>query len=124
LIDKAGEELYQDFRSQYQLNFAHCLQGEITPSEVMLLIRGLGPGTRFAAKMQGGEQYQEWNLIAYQMANILDAINNNTYVLTAANSKRKPKAPKPSYRPAKAKVKQNAFRTQLELAKQRKARGG
>ena len=39
MIDKAGEELYQDFRSQYQLNFAHCLQGEITPSEVMLLIR-------------------------------------------------------------------------------------
>lgn len=81
-------------------------------------------GSRFVAQMQGGEQYQEWNLMAYQMANILDAINNNTYVLAAANSKRKPKAPKPAYRPVKEKAKtQNAFRTQLELAKQRK-RGG
>lgn len=75
--------------------------------------------------MQGGEQFREWNLLAYQMANLQDAIQHNTYVLTAANSKRKPKAPKPSYRPAKAKPKpQNAFRTQLEMAKQRKARGG
>lgn len=89
--------------------------------EVVLLIRGLGPGTRFVSTMQGGEQYYEWNLLAYQMANILDAINHNTYVLTAANSKKKPKAPKPTYRPAKTKAKpQNAFRTQLEMAKQRK----
>lgn len=101
-----------------------CLQGEVTPTEVILLIRGLKVGSRFVAQMQGGEQYQEWNLMAYQMANIIDAINNNTYVLTAANSKRKPKAPKPTYRPGKVKNKsQNAFRTQLEMAKQRK-RGG
>lgn len=102
-----------------------CLQGEITPLEIIVLIRGLPPGSRFVARMQGGDQYNEWNLIAYQMANILDAINHNTYVLTAANSKKKPKVPKPSYRPAKTKAKQeNAFRTQLEMAKQRKARGG
>lgn len=75
--------------------------------------------------MQGGEQYQDWNLMAYQMATVIDAINNNTYVLTAANSKKKPKAPKPAYRPSKEKAKsQNAFRTQLEMAKQRKVRGG
>lgn len=93
--------------------------------EVMLLIRGLGPGTRFVALMLGGDQFNGWDLGAYQMANIVDAINHNTYVLTAANSKKKPKAPKPVYRPAKSKARpQNAFRTQLEMAKQRKARGG
>jgi hypothetical protein len=102
-----------------------CLQGQVSPTEIVILIRGLRPGSRFVSLMQGGEQFQEWNVMAYQMANIIDAINNNTYVLTAANSKRKPKAPKPSYRPSKAKQKpQNAFRTQLEMAKQRKARGG
>jgi hypothetical protein len=91
----------------------------------MLLIRGLTPGSRFMAKMQGGEQFREWNVMAYQLANILDAIHHNTYVLTAANSKKKPKAPKPTYRPTKAQAKpQNPFRTQLEMAKQRKARGG
>ena len=102
-----------------------CLQGSLTPIEVILLVRGLGPGTRFVAQMQGGDQYREWDLMAYQMANILDAIQHNTYVLTAANSKKKPKAPKPSYRPSKNKQKaQNAFRTQLEMAKQRKLTKG
>lgn len=96
----------------------------MTPIEILLLIRGLKIGTRFMAEMQGGDSFQQWDLMAYQMANVIDAINNNTYVLTSANSKRKPKAPKPSYRPSKTKAKpQNAFRTQLELAKQRK-RGG
>lgn len=95
-------------------------------TEVILLIRGLKPGSRFVAYVQGGEQFQDWDVAAYQRANILDAIQHNTYVLTAANAKRKPKAPKPAYRPSKGKAKQvnNAFRTQLEMAKQRKAKGG
>lgn len=95
------------------------------PSEILILVRGLPIGGRFMAAMRGGEQFREWDVLAYQMANIIDAIQHNTYVLTSANSKRKPKAPKPAYRPAKERAKpQNPFRTQLEMVKQRKARGG
>lgn len=62
----------------------------------------------------------------YQLTNLIDAINQNTYVLASANSKKKPKEPKPAYRPKKEGTRKanNMFRTQLELAKQRKAKGG
>lgn len=77
------------------------------------------------AKLRGGEQFNDWDVIAYQLANLIDAVNNNTYVLTAANSKKKPKQPKPTYRPTKdTRQSNNMFRTQLELAKKRKPKGG
>lgn len=102
-----------------------CLQGELTPFEIIMLIKGLKIGSRFVATLQGGAQFVDWNVVAYQMANLTDAVNNNTYVVTAANSKRKPKQPKPSYRPKKDnRQSNNMFRTQLELAKKRKPKGG
>lgn len=125
LIDKAGEAIYQDFRSEYNLNLMDCLQGDLSPLEIIMLIRGLKIGSRFVATLQGGAQFVDWNLVAYQLANLTDAVNNNTYVLTAANSKRKPKQPKPVYRPKKdTRQSNNMFRKQLELAKQRKPKGG
>ena len=91
-----------------------------------MLIRGLPVGSRFLSQLQGGEQFVGWNIQTYQLASIIDAINYTTYAVIAANSKRKPKEPKPAYRPKKEGPKKanNMFRTQLELAKQRKAKGG
>jgi hypothetical protein len=78
------------------------------------------------SQLQGGEQFVGWDAQTYQLASIIDAINYTTYAVIAANSKRKPKEPKPAYRPKKEGTKKanNMFRTQLELAKQRKAKGG
>lgn len=97
-----------------------------SPYETIILIRGLGPGTRFFAQMQGGDQFREWNILAYQMATLIDAVNYVTYAVIAANSgKRKPKQPKPTYRPSKnTRKSNNMFRTQLDAAKKRKAEGG
>jgi hypothetical protein len=91
-----------------------------------MLIRGLGVGSRFVAVLQGGEQFNDWNTTAYQMATLIDAVNYVTYAVIAANSgKRKPKQPKPAYRPSKnTRKSNNMFRTQLDAAKQRKTRGG
>lgn len=126
LIDKAGEALYQDFRSEYQINLIEAVGGSMPPSEIIMLVRGLGIGSRFVALLQGGEQFVGWDNQAYQMATLIDAINYTTYAVIAANSKRKPKEPKPAYRPKKEgnRKANNMFRTQLELAKQRKAKGG
>lgn len=125
LIDQAGEALYQDFRSVYNLNFIEFVDTH-SPFETLMLIRGLSVGTRFVAHLQGGEQFNDWNTLAYQMATLIDAVNYTTYAVIAANSgKRKPKQPKPSYRPSKTTRKSsNMFRTQLDAAKQRKTRGG
>lgn len=125
LIDKAGEALYQDFRSEYGLNFKDFVATH-SPHETLMLIRGLGIGSRFVSQLQGGEQFQQWDVNAYQMATLIDAVNYVTYAVIAANSqKRKPKQPKPSYRPSKNTRKtNNMFRTQLDAAKNRKAKGG
>lgn len=125
LIDRAGEAIYQDFRSEYGLNLRECVGGQLPPLEIIILIRGLKVGSRFVSELQGGPQFLDWNIVAYQLANLTDAVNNNTFVVTAANSKRKPKQPKPVYRPKKeTRQSTNMFRTQLELAKKRKPKGG
>lgn len=121
LIDKAGEALYQDFQEFYQLNLIHMIRDDVPPTEIMLLIRGLKMGSRFAAQMSGSQEFVGWEVIQYQIANLTDAVNYNTFVLTSANSKRKPKAPKPTYRPQKERRQAtNPFRTQLEMVKKRK----
>lgn len=125
LIDKAGEALYQDFQEVYGLNLIHMVRDDVPPTEIILLIRGLRVGSRFAALLNGSAEFVGWDVLEYQIASLIDAVNYNTYVLTSANSKKKPKAPKPAYRPKKEKAQPtNPFRTQLEMAKQRKARGG
>lgn len=126
LIDRAGGALYQDFRSEYGLNLRECVGGDLPPSEIIVLIQGLGLGSRFVSELQGGEQFVGWDMELYQLATLIDAVNYNTYAVIAANSKRKPKEPKPVYRPKKEGNRQsnNMFRTQLEMAKQRKLKGG
>jgi len=124
LIDQAGEAIYQDFRSHYGLNFKDFVETE-SPSEALILIRGLPIGSRFVSQLQGGEQFAGWDTVAYQLATLIDAVNYNTYAVIAANSKRKPKEPKPAYRPKKeTRRSNNMFRAQLDKAKKRKAKGG
>lgn len=125
LIDKAGEALFQDFQEVYSLNLIHMMRDDTPPNEVIMLIRGLKMGSHFVSVLQGSPEFVGWDVLTYQMATLIDAVNYTTYVVTAANSKRKPKEPKASYRPKKAGQKPaNAFATQLRLAKDRKAKGG
>lgn len=101
------------------------IRDNVPPGEIILLIRGLKVGSRFVAALRGSPEFTDWNVFAYQMATLIDAVNYVTYAVIASNSKRKPKEPKPSFRPAKAGQKpKNAFAAQLEMAKKRKARGG
>lgn len=125
LIDQAGEALFQDFQDVYGLNLIHMIRDNVPPGEIILLVRGLKVGSRFVAVLRGNPEFVDWDVSTYQMATLIDAVNYVTYSVIAANSKRKPKEPKPSFRPTKAGQKpKNAFATQLEMAKKRKARGG
>lgn len=90
-----------------------------------MLIRGLQPGSHFVSSLQGSPEFVGWDVSKYQMATLIDAVNYVTWSVIAANSKKKPKEPKPAYRPKKdGKKATNAFAVQLQLAKQRKAKGG
>lgn len=115
LIDQHGECIVSDFLSYYNgLDLADVLiEGSgLTPRRAIALIRNLPVGSPTIAALRGGEQFRDWDLDAYMTANLLDAVNQNTFAFVAANSKRKPKAPKPFERPV-SREKQNPTTNQF-----------
>lgn len=90
-----------------------------------MLVNQLPLGSRTVAALRGGEQFIGWDADRYFLATLIDAVNQVSYVTAAANSKRKPKAPKPVPRPSKVQknaAANNPFRQRLAAAK--KAKGG
>jgi hypothetical protein len=76
--------------------------------------------------MRGGDEFRGWTIEQYQMTNLLDAVNYNTYAtIAAASGKRKPKPPEPAQRPQarmkKAKSANNPFAQRLAAARRAKA---
>lgn len=87
----------------------------LTPRIVLAYIEHLPADSAFVAAIRGGAQFTGWTVSEYLLADLWDAIENNTYVTAAASSKRKPGKPKPYPRPRKKK--QNAFIAMAERAK-------
>lgn len=71
----------------------------ISPREALVIIRNLPLDSATVASIRGGTQFRGWDNHMYMLTNIADAVQWNTYAVVAANSKRKPKAPKPLDRP-------------------------
>lgn len=83
--------------------------------------------SRTVAALRGGEQFIGWDVDRYFLAQLIDSVNRVAYVVSAVNSKRKPKAPKPTPRPSRVQKgtgASNPFRQQLAKAKANKAKGG
>lgn len=126
LIDKAGEAILADFQHEYGLNLVDIMRdgSGYEPSTILVLINQLPLASRTVAVLRGGDQFLGWDVDRYFMANLIDSVNQVAYVTAAANSKRKPKAPKPTPRPKrinKDAAQNNPFRRQLAA---KKAKGG
>lgn len=126
LIDEAGEYLLADLRRYYQIDLRDVLVdgSGLSPRLVLAYIRHLPPESATVAHLRGGQQFQGWGHELYMLANILDAIRENTYAFVASNSKRKPKPPEPFERPAvKQKKKTSVFASMARAAwRNRKAK--
>lgn len=113
LIDQYGEHLVPDLKRYYGVELADVLvEGSgLTPRKVLLYIRALPADSATVAAMRGGLEFYGWDLDVYMLANLLDAIRENTYVtMMAAGPKKKPKPPEPFQRPGSEKKKQqNVF---------------
>jgi hypothetical protein len=123
LIDQAGGAILADFQQEYGLNFVDIMRtgSGYDPVSILVLIRQLPLGSRTVAILRGGEQFLGWDVDRYLLAQLIDGVNRTAYTVAAANSKRKPKAPKPTPRPSKtAKVDNNPFRQKLAQAKKAK----
>lgn len=126
LIDKAGGAILADFQQEYGLNLIDILRtGSHEPATVLVLVNQLPLASRTVAALRGGEQFIGWDVDRYFLAQLIDSVNRVAYTVAAANSKRKPKAPKPTVRPSRVQKgtgEANPFRQQL--AKAKKAKGG
>jgi hypothetical protein len=129
LIDEYGEQVFQDLH-QYAggLNLIDALSdgSSYSPRTLIVLIKGLPLESATIALMRGSEEFRGWGIDRYQQATLIDAVRENTYAFIAANSKRKPKAPEPIYRPRDKAVKKasgqpNLFAQRLTAARRRKA---
>lgn len=73
------------------------------------------------AMMRGGPEYIGWGSSRYQTAELIDAVRENTWAFVCANTKRAPKRPTPTWRPA-AKKKTNLFAAMARQAYNSKKR--
>ena len=89
---------------------------------VIAYVRNLPLDSATSAHLRGGDEFRGWDVHSYLLANLIDAVNSNTYAFVSAHSKRKPKAPEPFTRP-KSKVKKknplaNKFAAMARIAYQ------
>lgn len=101
LLDRYGEAILADFRQYYGVSLVEAYR-DWSPLFLLAHVRQLPIESRTTAAMRGGEQFIGWGVERYFLASLLDAIHEQTYAFVAANSKRKPKRPKPVERPKKS----------------------
>lgn len=115
LLDKYGEKVFFDLHHYAGgLNLVDALQYDsgYSPRQLILLIANLPVESATIAAMRGDDEFRGWGVDRYMIANLIDSVRENTYVLLAANSKRKPEKPQPTFRPEqkrKDKTQPNSF---------------
>lgn len=114
LIDKCGECILADFQHYYGLDLRDVLRpgAGLSSRRALALVRQLPPESATVAALRGGAEFRGWGPDRYLMARLIDAVKENTHAFISANSKKKPKAPKPVERPdfhAEQKRRGNSF---------------
>jgi hypothetical protein len=124
LIDQYGEFLVADLKRYYQIDLRDIMKdgSGLSPRLVLCYVRALPLESATVAAMRGGDQFRGWNQELYMLANLLDAVRENTYAFVAANSKKKPKAPEPVQRPEKQQKKKTSLFAAMARAEWRKGR--
>lgn len=103
--------IYSDLHRFYGgLNLVTALSpgSGYSPRQILVLIRNLPLESATMAAIRGGSEFLGWGLDRYLTTSLIDAVKENTFAFISANSKKKPKAPEPSYRPEKVKAKKKA----------------
>lgn len=114
LIDEHGELIQADFFQFYGLHLRKLLVdgGGMSPREILSLINSLPPDSRYVAQCRGGLEFWGWTITQYQLAQIVDAVNDNSLVAMKAAGAKRAKPADRYYRPdAKKKKKNNQFRS-------------
>lgn len=93
-----------DFREYYGLRVTDVLKfdGSLPIWEAAILTRQLPLTSRTLCAVQGGKEYQGWDVNTHLLASLLDSIQISNYMFAKVNSKKRVKAPVPVPRPGDA----------------------
>lgn len=119
LIDQCGEQLLRDFFLYYNLDLRDVMvpESRLTPRTCVALIKQLPEESATIAELRGGSQFVGWGTDRYLLAQMVDSLRENSWILAAVNSKHKPKRPELLPRPGKsAAKKQNQFAAMARAA--------
>ncbi|WP_116210101.1 hypothetical protein [Streptomyces olivoreticuli] len=103
LLDEHGAALYADLRRFYSVDLLAYFRGEMSARAVLALVENLPDDAAVMAALLGGRQAVGWDVQSHILADLVDAVQWNTYVLLAQKAKR-PGAlekPKPYPRPGR-----------------------
>ncbi len=86
LLDKYGDEIEADFTQFYRLDIADVWRGALSPRRALVLASRLAdvPDSRYRAEALGGREYLGWDRIATLLADLNDAITDNSVVTVKA----------------------------------------
>ena len=130
LIDEYGEYLAADLLEYYRVDLRDILrpEGQLTPTFLLSLIRGLPEGSRFNAEQRGGVQFRGWDMDRYISVALVNAVRGLQYTYVSAHSKSRPKPPEPFPIPDQPEKKAGsnsfAFVAAQKIAAARKLKGG
>ncbi len=93
-----------DFREFYGLRVTDVFKfdGSLPLWEAAILARQLPHTSRTVCAIQGGKEYQGWDINTHLLASLLDSVQVSNYMFAKVNSKKRVKAPVPVPRPGDA----------------------
>lgn len=94
LIDEYGDGLYPDLLFHFGCDLVEVVNGQgPAPSLVLALVRRLPDDCMTAALQAGGVEHLGWGTDRHLMANVFDALNQNTRACGNWGKKGPPKIP-------------------------------
>src|SRR5699024_11756089 len=89
---KVGVAVYGDFQRYYGIDLGDLFRGgnDLTPKRFLYLVEALPVDSRTTTLVAGQSDGQGWGVTEYLLANVIDAVRENTFAYIQARSERKP----------------------------------
>ncbi|WP_164737718.1 hypothetical protein [Streptomyces luteoverticillatus] len=96
LLDEHGAAIYADLRRFYSVDLLAYFRGEMSARAVLALVENLPDDAAVMAALLGGRQAVGWDVHAHILADLVDAVQWNTYVALVQRAKRPGALEKPT----------------------------
>lgn len=91
IFDKAGAAVYADFQRYYGIDLGDLFRpgSGLTPKRIVYLVEGLPIESRTVAAIADNNESSGWGVTEYLIANLIDAVRENTFTNVQVRTKKK-----------------------------------